>query len=65
MRPYPDFPKKFLKFTIIDILRRNKNAFWSKIYIKLREREKLVSLVFLSRFLASSGTKMPRNFDGS
>ena len=52
MRPYPDFPKKFLKFTIIDILRRNKNAFWSKIYIKLREREKLVSLVvFLGSLL--------------
>ena len=45
MRPYPDFPEKFLKFTIIDILRRNKNALWLKVCIKLRGREKFVSLV--------------------
>ena len=45
MRPYPDFPEKFLKFTIIDILRRNKNALWLKMCIKLRGREKFASLV--------------------
>ena len=52
MRPYPDFPEKFLKFTIIDILRRNKNALWLKMCIKLRGREKFVSLVvFLGSLL--------------
>ena len=52
MRPYPDFPEKFLKFTIIDILRRNKNALWLKVCIKLSGREKFVSLVvFLGSLL--------------